>query len=64
MLAEPLRMPAEPRRMTMELWLISVEPWFIPKEPRQFAIIALVCIKTLPISLLSSLAYGFFRKSS
>jgi hypothetical protein len=29
---------------------------FISKELRQFAIIAFVCYKTLPISLLSSLA--------
>jgi hypothetical protein len=45
--AEPRKMQAEPRRMTMELRLIPVEPYkarFIPKEPRQFAMIALVCI--------------------
>jgi hypothetical protein len=54
--AEPWRMWAVPQRMKMELMLIPVETrQFISKESQQFKIIVLVCIKTLPISLLSSL---------
>jgi hypothetical protein len=67
MLAEPRSMPAEPRRMPAELRRMTMKLRLIPLVSRQskvhFKRITTICDdylkKTLPISLLFSLAQGF-----